>query len=473
MLAGVRRITAAATPAAFFVGLALLCSALAELQWLPHLDARVYASDIELTARGALAEVLPADHLAGQIERALLGALVVAVFGVALVLRRRPLAGGVIISAAALFAAGLVSVAALSLATVDPPESNCVIQHDMQLPALFASAERFVLFFSVLAALSWVSLQRQRELVPNPGSVGALTIALAMVALVTAGALALEPALLVAGALACAFAAWALPSRRRGSEVLSWLALIGVATASAWRPGDETATNHSTLTQSIVIALLGGLGVALSFSLPLYGSRLVSTLVLAAGLALCVPALAVAHDDPRHFTEDGWTFPVDGQVTLLSTESCEPPTLGVFIQVTPDEVRVSGLRVASLSNTKQIEFEVFEKLAEMKRQFDDLHAQAGMEPRESLPVTLVAENTPLAVFAAIARGVAKTPTRRIEILSLQRSDPELWTRKAEHRHQCVVPVQLAADARPLSEFSDWPAFVRTADAARGTLKIVP
>jgi len=159
-------------------------------------------------------------------------------------------------------------------------------------------------------------------------------------------------------------------------------------------------------------------------------------------------------------------------VTLLATEVCEPPTLGGTIQVTPDEVRVSGMKVASLSNTKQIESGVFEKLDEMKRQFDDLHAQAGMEPGEPLTVTLIAdENTPLAAFAAIARGIARTPTRRIEILSLRRSDPELWTRQAEHRHQCVVPVQLAADARPLSEFSDWPAFVRAADAARGTLKI--
>lgn len=502
----VRRLRAARVPATFFLGLALICASLLEFQRFPEVEAAADWSDHELEARGdrvTVADlllpafaVLPREEVTDIVDGFLAAAGIITGLGLLLLILGRRLAGGLLLTLGPISGALALGFATLNLRTSDQGLYTCMGRYKPQLPGIFLDGEAFVILVSVLVALSWLVLQRKDGLVIRPATFAAVGIALAMIGVTALGADFLtnslrngarfwgephEPSRLLAAEWGLGLLAGGVFVRSlRGAWITLLLAAVVVALGAWLMVGAESsivvdAPSPPPVFLLAVLIILGAGGVVLSLFVPLYSSRFVSLLVLAVGVALSVPAVAVAHDE-RHEFHDA-PLVTTSAVRTVSAASCEPVELAVAVLVSPEEITISGRNMGAPNDGEKLEEPVFDSLHEKDQQYLDLCSQAGdidclalSKQRINL---VVDETTPMPAVIAIGRAIARTRHHKVDLITYRRSPGELWTRSTIHNHGCAVHMDLSNDGRPMSDFPDWPALVRAADGAAGALRLSP
>jgi hypothetical protein len=434
----VLRLRAAATPAAFFVGLALICASLIEFHRWPYLVGHLAGSDFIDDLAGSWVPDLEffGDRLSRpfrardeswpQIGRLIDGGLAVsgatALLGLALVAMRRRFAGGTVLAAGISSGAILLALCALDLRLLDGLGHGCG-PHPLPLhsPEILATAQGFVAWVSMLAGAAWLLSQRQSGVPIRLPTLAAVGLAMAMVATTVA----------YSRVAALDNYRHAVPPDRP-VFALAFLLLSGVL-LSAWRP--------------------------------LYSSRFVSALVLSTGCVAAWPALSIAHDE-RLAPHPG-VFLVVEDLTTVKTASCEAPGWANELVLTSSETRLNGRPLDA-----PVEGALVERLKELAEQHRYINERNGLAV--SLPGTLnllADSSAPMPIVAGILRSMARTNLQFLDVISIRRSAAPLWTRSAVHNHSCAVRVELADDGQPISDFADWPSLVRAADRAEGKLRI--
>ena len=419
------RLKAATTPALFFVGLALICSALIQFQRRPFVARQLFASDFEEYEpvwRPDVRSWLRPLHLSGTntpmllVALGLLSAAGVALVGLIISVRGRREPGATLIMAGALSGGFL-----LGLATLSSPPRIC--------DDLLLVTEAFAAFIALL--LAGAVLAQPRATLPTLAG-AAIAVAMVAVTIGYAGA-SVSPGL-------CGIIDWA-------DSVL----------APPWP-------------RASLLSLLG-IGLVLSFTRPPQVSPAGSALVMICGLALGLPALAIASDE-RIEIHPAPTIPIARDLTTAPTTRCSTPPLVPVITVTTSEIMSSGVVLGTIGGGARVEQPVAENLVEMRKRYEDLHAQAGDPDPPERRLSIYADRTmPLDTLAAIARASAGSGFTTIEIISVRDWPIRVWTLPLKHIHFCATQVELADDGQPLSDFADWPSLVKAADLAEGRLRI--
>lgn len=435
----VRRLRAAATPAAFFVGLALICASLIEFHRWPSLEGHLKGSDFVNDLAGGwfpdleyLGDRLTLafrdrDESWPQIERLIEVGLAVtgvtALLGFAVLGLRRHFAGGTIFVAGVSSGVILLGLCALDLRLLDRLGHGCG-PHPLPLhsPEILATTQGFVVWVAGLAGAAWLLSQRQAGVPIRLPTLAAVGIALAMVmtTVVYSRAAALDNYL---------------------HEV----------------PPDRPV---------FALAFLLLSGVLLSASRPLYSSRFVSALVLATGCVTAWPAISIAHDE--RLVLHRATVSPSNDINTVQVEGCRDAVLAPVIQVTPLEVVLSGEVLGRPDERSGPP--VFEKLQEMQKQYAE-HFETG-DPRPYPLTNLQADAaTPLVGIKAILGASARAGTATVDIISLRLLPGPVWSRPTVHNHACAARITVADDGQPISDFADWPSLVHAADQAQGKLRI--
>ncbi len=412
---------------AFFAGLALVCSAIVQIGRWPWLQVAIYRADVEPDeARWRL----DFTDLAGLVG--LRHAEVELLLG--------------LLAAAAI--AALVSLA-LHLTTRDT------------LPV-------WPVYASFAAGMSVVMLALTPRLIFHD----------AVAVVVFLGLLAVATTPLAFGLAA------GLPLRR-GSVAAACFALAATAGAvhyavrAGWLPPlspDTTGEASARPVWLIGAAVGGGLVVALWTRCEVKGRPALALLV--SGLALLPTSLAIARDE-RSVAElhPGHAFsPPPAHTGFAPARRCAGSAeLAPEVQVLDGEVRLPGRLLGRTSAPDALEPLLVERLLDLRQQYIDLHSAAG-DPLPILPrdLNLIAEaGTPLPAAAAILRAARQTGHDKLSLVSIGFERNALRTRPYDHRHTCVVPVELADDGVLLSSFADWPSLVKAADEATTPLRLSP
>lgn len=499
-----RRLRAARVPATFFVGLALVCASLLEFQRFPQVEAAADWSDHELAAHGDRVSVadflLPAfavlsrEEVTDVTDRFLVAAGTITGLGLVLLIFGRRLFAGLLLTLGPISGSLALGFATLNLRTSDQAFYTCMGKYKPQLPGIFVDGEVFVILVSVIVALSWLVLQRKDSLVIRPATFAALGIALSMIGVTALGADFLtsslrhgarlwgdphEPSrLLAAEGVLGLLAAGVFVRSLRGEWVTLLLVSVALALGSWLMPGAESsvvvdAPSPPPVFLLAVLIILATGGVVLSLFEPLYSSRFVSLLVLAVGVAMIIPAVAVAHDERYEFHDT--PLVTTSAVTTVSAASCEPVELAVAVLVSPKEITISGRTLGAPKDGENLEEPVFDALHEMDQWFLDFQSQTGDIDRFALSNQrinfVVDQKTPMPAVIAIGRAISRTRHHKVDLITYRRSPGELWTRSTIHNHGCAVHIDLSNDGRPMSDFPDWPALVRAADGAAGALRL--
>ncbi|MDP1828529.1 MAG: hypothetical protein Q8L48_35005 [Archangium sp.] len=433
-----RRLRAAATPAAFFIGLALICASLIEFARWPYLEGHLEGSDfIDDLAGGWVPDLeyfgdrlsrpfRARDESWPQMGRLIEAGLVVsgatALLGFAAVAMRRRLAGGTILVAGISSGVVLLSLCALDLRLLDGSGHGCG-PHPLPLhsPAILATAQGFVAWVSALGGAAWLLSQRQSGVLIRLPALAAVGVALAMVLTTVLYS--------------------------RGAALDNYLHAI---------PPERPV---------FALSFLLVCGVLLSACRPLYSSRFVSALVLSTGCVAAWPAIEIAHDE--RLEPHRATVSPSQDINTVQLERCRDAELAPVIQVTPNEVMISGEVLGRPD--EHTGARVFEKFQEMQSQYAGLR---GGEPRPFALTNLQAdEATPLVAIRAIIDASARSGTAAVDIVSLRLLPSPVWSRPTVHTHACAARITVADDGQPLSDFADWPSLVRAADRAEGKLRI--
>jgi len=375
MLSPMRRLRAAATPIAFYVGLAVFCAALGQLAQWPEVQARAMALDFEPLG--------PRRHGAGAVELQLMISALVALAGVlAVALRRRALG---LVGLVAGSVAGAVSLFVASR-TIEHHPRGCLVG-PLYTPELFRLGGLFAGVVAMLGVLAWVFIHRADRRAVSPATLGAAAISMVMVL----------------------------------------LAALSLTLQSSWP------------TVLLVPALAGG--VALSRSAPLYVSRLVSALVVAAGLLAVLPAIAVIHD--ARIASHSAVYEKPG-LHPRATRTCERPPHGLTVYLWADEVDIRHRRM-SLRDPEAARRFLLGSLVEL--------------PAINLAVSPEATLEHVATVLRAHRQLGGGPVSFV-------SWPEreaLWSIPAVHVHPCAVPLEVGDDGAPIESFGDWASLLRRAD----------
>jgi hypothetical protein len=441
----VSRLRSALTPAAFFLGLALISSSLIEFSRWAYVHVRLIPDmDVDLERARTLDasfffSALPLDaRYAADCWMA--GAALAGAAGVVLGLLRR--------RAAAAWTLGLSTLIGLVPAVVLGLEFSAFLQSRVRvgcgsdpssfgpwLPPLLASAVTFALVMSVLAGVAWLIAQRQDGVPLTPYTWIALGVALAMMGV-------------------------ALVAAESARYAFSWDALKDLNPhRPTTTPGRMTAW----------IAALTILGLMIS-TRPLYVSRFVSVTMVLLGALMAVPAIAIVHDEhlaariEHEAPADAWP-----RFQSIPGSTCEPFEPEASILVGSDALEVNHHTLNS--QPPDLERELFSKIVKEQEKIQYIIERADLPAHELAWDVRISPDAQLDSTRLVLRTLKRAGVRRIALVHTRVENVQTWLQPMVHRHLCGVAVSLSDSGTPFDRFADSVALVRAADEAAGNLQL--
>lgn len=418
------------TPAAFFLGLALICGSLVEYARWTYVYANI-ANDVDFDSDRARYLDIQFDSRWPDLDfnherptRWLEGAALVGVAGLVLILLKRRTTGAWILGLFTLVGLVPVSIRALEFSAFPGGRISHLHAWGLKLPPLLVDASAFVMIMAVLIAIAWLVAQRQDGVPLTPEAWIGVGLALAMIGI--------------------AFMYADAASHPLAREMMPF-------------PRPPIPPERPTLW--IAALALGGL---LLSTRPLYVSRFVSLGVLLLGELMAIPAVAIVHDEQLslRLQHEGWNDFSSRDIDAIRTTRCETPELQPSIKL--DSIQLTILGEALDSSSDLLE----RRIGEVNRSFGDLHAQAGDLPVPKQVWQLnVARDTPLSSAHRVLRALRRAGVEQVTLTHTRVENVETWTQPMLHKHLCGLTIPLSDSGRPIAEFADWPSLVRAADEA--------